>query len=88
MFTGPALPNLIREGKSHQLGGYISAGKRMGMITMDQALYGHVEAGRISVEAGIEKALDKMDFRKRMATVKGPDDARLAKQRPAAGKPA
>ena len=43
------------------------------------------------MEAAIEKALDKMDFRKRMATVKGPDDARLAQQpgakpRPSAGK--
>ena len=88
MFTSPALPNLIREGKSHQLGGYISAGKRLGMISMDQALYAHVEAGRITVEAAIEKSLDKMDFRKRMATVKGPDDARLAQKQPAAKKPA
>jgi twitching motility protein PilT len=83
MFSGPALPNMIREGKSHQLGGYISAGKRLGMISMDQALYDHVAAGRISVEAAIEKALDKTDFRKRISTVEGPQDARLAQKQAA-----
>jgi twitching motility protein PilT len=84
MFSAPALPNLIREGKSHQLGSYISSGKRLGMISMDQALYEHVEAGRISREAAIEKALDKTDFRKRMAMVQGPQDARLAEKAAAA----
>jgi twitching motility protein PilT len=84
MFSAPALPNLIREGKSHQLGSYISSGKRLGMISMDQALYEHVEAGRISREAAIEKALDKTDFRKRMAMVQGPQDARLAENAAAA----
>ena len=84
MFSAPALPNLIREGKSHQLGSYISSGKRLGMISMDQALYEHVEAGRISREAAIEKALDKTDFRKRMAMVQGPQDARWAEKAAAA----
>ena len=79
MFSGPALPNLIREGKSHQLGGYIASGKRLGMVSMDQALHDHVVAGRITKEAAIEKALDKDEFRKRMAMTAAPQDETLAR---------
>ena len=59
------------------------------MIPWTKAL-DHVEAGRITVEAAIEKALDKMDFRKRMATVRARRRpacaAASAKNHPSAGK--
>ena len=35
----PAVRNLIREGKTHQIAGLIQVGQRHGMVSLDQALY-------------------------------------------------
>ena len=72
MFGGGALPNLIREGKTHQISGFILSGKKQGMINMDQALLNLMRAGTITEEAAYEKAIEKSEFRKHMTSP--PDD--------------
>ena len=48
LVTTPAIRNLIREGKVHQIYSAMQAGGRFGMQTMDMSLAAHVKAGRIS----------------------------------------
>jgi twitching motility protein PilT len=50
MMATPAIRNLIRTGKDHQLRSHISTGRGDGMITMDQSLAELVLNGRISRE--------------------------------------
>jgi twitching motility protein PilT len=64
MFSSNAMSSMIREGKTHQISGLIKLGKRDGMIAMDDALKRHVEDDKIEPLAGLEKAIDKDDFRK------------------------
>jgi twitching motility protein PilT len=54
----PAIANLIREGKTHQIGSAMQAGRGLGMYTMDQHLAELVNAGTIDVAAAREKAHD------------------------------
>ncbi len=63
----PSLSALIREGKTHQIGGVISAGKRHGMQGMDDALKQLIVDELIEPRAGLEKALEKDEFRNWMA---------------------
>ena len=58
----PAVRNLIREGKTHQIYSSLQAGARHGMHTMDQHLSELVKAGRITYDTGIEKCHHVEDF--------------------------
>jgi twitching motility protein PilT len=58
----PAIRNLIREGKTHQIYSALQAGARHGMHTMDQHLAELVKAGQISYETGQEKCHHIEDF--------------------------
>jgi twitching motility protein PilT len=58
----PAIRNLIREGKTHQIYSALQAGARHGMHTMDQHLSELVKAGRIRYETGVEKCHHIEDF--------------------------
>jgi twitching motility protein PilT len=64
MFGNPTLSSLIREGKTHQIGGFIAQGKSKGMITMDASLRRLVVEDVIDPEAALEKSLDKDEMRK------------------------
>ncbi|SEB40908.1 twitching motility protein PilT [Paramicrobacterium humi] len=59
----PALSNLIREGKTHQILSSMQAGKDLGMHTMDQHLAQLVNAGTITVKDAEKKAHDQAGFR-------------------------
>ncbi|MBN2113818.1 MAG: type IV pilus twitching motility protein PilT [Acidimicrobiia bacterium] len=52
----PAVRNLIREGKVHQIRTAMQAGGKHGMHTMEQSLAHLVRAGQISVAAATERA--------------------------------
>ena len=52
----PAVRNLIREGKTHQIYSVMQAGASHGMQTLDQHLAELVRAGQITYETGLEKA--------------------------------
>jgi len=58
----PAIRNLIREGKTHQIYSAMQAGSQHGMHTMDQHLADLVKKGRITYETGLEKCHHHEDF--------------------------
>ncbi len=54
----PAVRNLVREGKVHQIYSVMQAGGRFGMQTMDQSLGKLVKAGQITQQLGYERCHD------------------------------
>lgn len=58
----PAIRNLIREGKTHQIYSAMQAGAQQGMHTMDQHLAELVKSGAITYEVGLEKCHHIEDF--------------------------
>ncbi len=54
----PAVRNLIREGKTHQIYSIMQAGGRFGMQTMDQSLANLVKAGKITQQIAYERCHD------------------------------
>jgi twitching motility protein PilT len=58
----PAVRNLIREGKTHQIYSAMQAGASQGMHTMDQHLAEMVKKGTISYEVGLDKCHHVEDF--------------------------
>lgn len=60
----PAIRNLIREGKTHQIYSAMQAGAQHGMHTMDQHLAELVRTGRITMEMGLEKCHHIEDFQR------------------------
>ncbi|MEO1062608.1 MAG: PilT/PilU family type 4a pilus ATPase [Actinomycetota bacterium] len=59
----PAVQNLIREGKAHQIYSTMQAGAKHGMQTMDQSLANLVKAGRIEMSAALEKCADEQNLK-------------------------
>ncbi|PFG35650.1 twitching motility protein PilT [Flavimobilis soli] len=64
MLATPAIRNLIREGKTHQIYSSMQAGSQQGMHTMDQHLAELTRSGRISYETGLEKCHNLEDYNK------------------------
>ncbi len=62
MVATPAIRNLIREGKTHQIYSAMQAGAKQGMHTMDQHLADLVKTGKISYEMGLEKCHHVEDY--------------------------
>ena len=62
LIATPAIRNLIREGKTHQIYSAMQAGAKHGMHTMDQHLADLVTKGRITYEVGLEKCHHVEDF--------------------------
>ena len=60
----PAIRNLIREGKTHQIGTAMQAGAQFGMHTLDQHLAELVKTRQITFEHGLEKCSAADDFRR------------------------
>jgi len=60
----PAIRNLIREGKTHQIYSMMQAGGKYGMQTMDQSLAHLVKSGRISLEMASERCVNEEDLRR------------------------
>jgi twitching motility protein PilT len=52
----PAISNLIREGKTHQMATIIQGGASLGMQTLDQHLRTLLQAGKVTFEEAISKA--------------------------------
>jgi twitching motility protein PilT len=62
MIANPAIRNLIREGKVHQIPSTIQTSKKEGMQSLDQSLKDLVMEDKISQEEAIKKAIDKKAF--------------------------
>ena len=58
MHANHAVRNLIREGKSHQLVSVMQTNRKLGMITMDEAILQLYQSGRIDREMAIQFAQD------------------------------
>jgi twitching motility protein PilT len=58
----PAIRNLIREGKTHQMYSVIETSAQTGMQTMDRSLAEHFRQGRVSYEECLMRAVDKDNF--------------------------
>ncbi len=65
MVANPAIKNLIREGKTHQISSTIQISKKDGMQSLDQSLKDLLMEGIISQEDAIRKAVDKKAFMER-----------------------
>jgi len=59
----PAVRNLIREGKTHQIASSIQTGKKYGMQLLDDAIMQLLNKRMISVDEAYVKANDKAKFR-------------------------
>jgi len=62
MTATPAIRNLIREGKTHQIYSALQAGSAHGMQTMDSSLAALVREGRIRLDSALEKCHHVEDF--------------------------
>jgi twitching motility protein PilT len=62
MLTTPAVSNLIREGKTYQLPSIIQTSKKLGMITLNDALIEYVDKGQVEPREAYVKAVDKTGF--------------------------
>ena len=60
----PAMRNLIREAKVHQIYSLMQSGGQHGMITMDQSLALLVKSGKISFDMAIERCHDESELRR------------------------
>ena len=58
----PAIRNLVREGKVHQIKSVMQASGRHGMITMDASLAALVRADRVSFKTALERSQDPEGF--------------------------
>jgi twitching motility protein PilT len=63
LIATPAVRNLIREGKSHQIASMVQTGKKYGMQLLDDAIMDLFNKGKISAEDAYMKANDKGRFR-------------------------
>jgi len=68
LIATPAVRNLIREAKTHQLYSSLQAGGQYGMQTMDQSLADLVKAGKISHEMAAERCHDSTVLEQLLST--------------------
>ena len=58
----PAISNLIREGKTFQIPSIMQTNRKVGMVTLNDALMELVEAGQVEPQEAYMKAVDKGSF--------------------------
>ncbi len=66
MLLTPAIRNMIRESKVHQIDSAIFAGAAMGMITMDQSILNLYRAGRITADTAMQYCVNLEEMRKKL----------------------
>lgn len=62
LIANPAVRNIIREGKSHQLDAVIQTSADQGMQTMDRTLVGMVQSGAVTFDEARSFAVDIAEF--------------------------
>ena len=62
MIGTPAIKNLIREGKTHQMYSIIETSKNIGMLTMDHSLAELYRSGKCSYDDCLSSSVDKETF--------------------------
>jgi twitching motility protein PilT len=66
LIATPAVRNIIREGKSHQLEAVIQTGAQFGMQGMDQTLANLVQKGNITLDDAMSSAVDASELERMM----------------------
>ena len=69
MVDTPAIKNLIREEKEHQLYATMQTGQMQGMQTMDQALLNLLKQQKISKDSVVEFSVDQKEVLRLMSTM-------------------
>lgn len=69
LLATPAVRNLIREGKSHQIDSVIQTSGELGMMTMEMSLAGWVKSGEVNLEIAQNFALRPQEL---MRLIQGP----------------
>ena len=72
MRASPAIRNLIREAKAHQITSMIQTSANLGMQTMDQCLRDLYVRGTISFEEAMNRAMNPPELEKMIKTVTAP----------------
>ena len=68
LLTVPAVSNLIREAKTFQIPSVMQTSKRLGMVTLTDALLDLVDGGLVEPKEAYMKALDKTTFANALRT--------------------
>ncbi len=68
MVASPAIRNLIREAKAHQINSIIQTSAHLGMKSMDQCLRDLFNQGLISYELAIERCMNAEELKKMLMT--------------------
>ena len=71
MIATPAIRNLIRENKTHQIHTMIQTSGQMGMQTMDQSLRDLYVKGWVTYEEAMSRAINPDELRKMIAPTGG-----------------
>jgi twitching motility protein PilT len=74
----PAVRNLIREAKIHQIYSAMQAGGKFGMQTMDLSLAGLVQAGKIALDVALAQCHDPEELQKMLGREAGSGSHRPA----------
>ncbi|MBL8060276.1 MAG: type IV pilus twitching motility protein PilT [Chthonomonas sp.] len=69
MIATPAIRNLIREGKTHQIPSTIQTSGGLGMTTMDQALRDHYMKGIITLDEAMSRCQNQEELKKMISTM-------------------
>ncbi len=67
MIASPAIRNLIREAKAHQLTSVIQTSADLGMQTMDQSLKDLYQRGQVSYDEAQSRAMNPDEFKSMVA---------------------
>jgi twitching motility protein PilT len=70
MVATPAIRNLVREGKVHQINSAIQSGGKHGMQSMDQALASLVKSGEVAYRVAYERAQNPEELNTLVGSVK------------------
>lgn len=68
MTASPAIRNLIREAKAHQLTSVIQTSANLGMQTMDQSLRDLYQRGLVSYDEALSRAMNAIEFKTMVST--------------------
>ena len=71
LVSSPAVSNLIRDGKVHQIVSSMQTGKAAGNRLLNDSLADLVKAGTVEYEEALSKAVDKADLGKRLGRPTG-----------------
>ena len=81
----PSVTNLIREGKTFQIPSIMQTSKRLGMVTLNDALIAYVDSGEVEPKEAYMKCVEKQGF---VQMLKARNlDVSFAETDQAAGKP-